>query len=194
MDTRVIHKRLFTMWSSQYPGSLPDGSVYHSVTDHDGTVVRASVAAPETPVGINEKIRFVEDEFITLLAQIVCLPSGTNWSSAASSSSSSSSSATSGLFTYFKVVSAWLLVLDSRSALENLTKAADTLNQMELSVDLEPFILLINSTLAAILNLPSVSAMVADIDEQKFQYATIDILRYAVVASNDFMPVFFVNT
>lgn len=184
VDTRVIHKRLFTMWSLQHPGLLPDGSVYQTVTDHDGTEVRSQRAEVQTPVGLQEKIRFVEEEFITLLAEIVCLPT---------TSGSFSSSHTNTLYTYFKVISAWLLVLDTRSAMEYLSKAADTLNQMELSVDLEPFIMLINSTLTAILNLPNASAVVADIDEQKFQFATIDVIRYAVVASNDFMPVFFVN-
>jgi hypothetical protein len=205
VDTRVIHKRLFTMWATQYPGTLPDGSVYHTVTDHDGTEVRSAAAAeaaaeaaeaaaaePQTPISVQEKTRFAEDEFTTVLAQIVCLPSA--WPSiTAAAATTTSSTQTAVVFTYFKVISAWLLVLDSRCALENLTKAADTLNQMDLSVDIEPFILLINSTLSAILNLPNASAMVADIDEQKFQFATIDIIRYAVVASNEFMPVFFVN-
>lgn len=158
------------MWSSMYPGTLPDGSIFTSVTDQEG-LVQPSGNAIMLPEEITQDMRilFAEAELTTLVSQIACGHVGQRTGL--------------GNFTYCKVIVAWLLQLDARSVIETVSAATNTFNQIE-DTSIEPFLMLFASMLVAILNLTAPAAIVADMDEQKPQYANFDVAIQSLVFVN----------
>jgi len=152
-----------------YPGTLPDASVFATVTDQEGIQQHANQSVFQDVITQDMRILFAEGELGTLVSQISC---GTV-----------SQRTGLGNFTYCKVIVAWLLQLDARSVLETISSATNTFNQIE-DTSIEPFLMLFASMLVAILNLGTPAAIVADMDEQKPQYANFDVAMQSIVFLN----------
>lgn len=152
-----------------YPGTLPDASVFTTVTDQEGQQQNTNSDVFMDEITQDMRILFAEAELNTLVSQISC----------------GQVSQRIGLanFTYCKVIVAWLLQLDARSVIETVSSATNTFNQIE-DTTIEPFLMLFASILAAIINIGSQDAIISDIDEQKPQYANFDIAMQSLVFIN----------
>jgi hypothetical protein len=152
-----------------YPGTLPDASVFTTVTDQEGQQQNTNSDVFMDEITQDMRILFAEAELNTLVSQISC--------------GQVSQRIGLGNFTYCKVIVAWLLQLDARSVIETVSSATNTFNQIE-DTTIEPFLMLFASILAAIINIGSQAAIISDIDEQKPQYANFDIAMQSLVFIN----------